>query len=123
RFLSRGYPLKSLMDAQHRVKNKSRDELLFNNTAINSEFKQSPPRIFFQYNQQHDSLRTILQKNWHILQNDPIIRDDIGAHPSITFRKARSLGDYLTRSYFSMKVNTSWLSQKSLGFWKCGHCK
>ncbi|KAJ1119709.1 hypothetical protein NDU88_007894, partial [Pleurodeles waltl] len=55
--------------------------------------------------------------------HDSAIKDSIGPHPHITYRKTQSLGDHLTRSLFSSKDNSSWLTKKSLGFWQCGHCK
>lgn len=48
-------------------------------------------------------MKKAIQKNWNILQSDPIIREKLSTKPKIIFRRAPNLQDRITGSYFKEK--------------------
>lgn len=71
------------------------------------------------YNNQSNQIKSILSKYWFLLQSDPIVSKYISSIPSVTFRRATSLKDQLTKSHFELlnKIHC-----KYRGTFPCGSC-
>lgn len=51
------------------------------------------------YSKEALTMKKAIQRNWHILKNDPVIGAKIPEKPRIIFRRAPNLKDHLTNSY------------------------
>lgn len=92
RLLARGYTKTTLKKAFKKAITKPRSALLFPEPKqTNSEVV----RLITTYSDQHQTIRSTIQKHWHILTTDPTISKYIGSRPEITFRRARSIKDRL----------------------------
>lgn len=116
RLLARGYTKTLLRSTYNKAICQSRSSLLYKKKSIATN---SPVRFITRFSQQHEQLCGILSNHWPILQEDPIIKKYIGPFPQITFRRARSLGDKLTSSYYSTTPKHKQLKQ---GISQCGKC-
>ncbi|OCT64993.1 hypothetical protein XELAEV_18041234mg [Xenopus laevis] len=74
------------------------------------------------FSREHKDITRILTKHWHILEQDRDLKQIIGDRPLITFRRSRNIGDQLTHSHYKTPTNTTWLTNKTKGCYKCGTC-
>ncbi|OCT70332.1 hypothetical protein XELAEV_18037255mg [Xenopus laevis] len=80
-------------------------------------------RVIGDFCAEHEEIKQILNKHWHILEQDYEFKKLIGARPTVTFRQSKNLNDQLTHSHYSNAVKSTWLSNKIKGCYKCGTCK
>lgn len=118
RLLERGYSPTCLKKAFKRARGQLRHNILFSKKTAPTS--QPTIRVITTYNKQHGTLKNILQKHWHLLQIDPNLKPHITATPTITYRKARSLGDYLVKSEYTGNFRSD--TCKRLGTFTCGGC-
>ncbi|OCU00535.1 hypothetical protein XELAEV_18006313mg [Xenopus laevis] len=83
KFLARKYPRKLIKDACHQAKQQPLDP--HTTTMINTQFNP-PPRFITQYSKEHQGIRSILNKRWEILLQDPYLRPLLPDKPLITYR-------------------------------------
>lgn len=114
RLRARGYSNLVLKKAYHRAKNKIRSDLLFSQKKVETD---NSVRVGTQYTSQHQKVRNILQKHWHLLHTDATLAPLVRECPLITFRRAPSLRDKLVHSELTVKQNI----KKSCGTFPCGH--
>ncbi|OCT61211.1 hypothetical protein XELAEV_18047235mg [Xenopus laevis] len=128
RFRERGYSHNSLKKAYKRALDTNRQSLLVSkdsNSKVNrrngnDNTKQF--RLIGDYSAEHNTIKHIVNKHWHILQQDSQLREVIGESPLITFRRSKNLRDKLTRSHYTQASRTTWLTSKMKGCYKCGDC-
>lgn len=61
----------------------------------------------------------MIQQNWYILKNDPIIGERLPEKPLIIFRRAPNLKDMLTSSYIK---ESKTINSNLQGFFICARC-
>lgn len=76
-------------------------------------------RFITTYSEQHEQIRSIIQKHWHILSTDPILAKYLGPRPEIIFRCSWSIKDHLVHSQYHKSENKQ---QDQLGLLRCGTC-
>lgn len=116
RLLERGYSSTCLKKAYRRALNKSRHDLL--NTQ-KQHSNDETTQTFTTYSSQHQQVKRIMNKYWHLLTMDLTLAFFVPSFPAITFRRAPSIGDKLVSSeYRSHKGDIC----KTLGTFACGGC-
>ncbi|OCT74273.1 hypothetical protein XELAEV_18033233mg, partial [Xenopus laevis] len=79
-------------------------------------------RIIGDYSTEHNQISNILNKHWHILEQNKVLKEVISARPVVTFRRSKNLRDRLTHSHFTTTTKPTWLSELTKGCYKCGNC-
>lgn len=99
----------------------NRTDLLKPKYNKRNRHRQQPTRVITTFNTQHDDIRKILSKHWHILYIDPLLHPFVGEKPSITYRKTKSIKDQLVQSEFT----GTWRKDpcKRFGTYTCGGCR
>ncbi|CAN2390837.1 hypothetical protein PRIEUP_LOCUS874, partial [Pristimantis euphronides] len=120
RFLARGYPDFILRQAYKKALSKNRTELLRSIEQDREECDVS--RLIFTYNSSSAQIRSIIASKWHILQLDPDLQACVAEHPTITYRRGRSLRDRLVNSHFLERRGGSLLEREIPGCFPCGNC-
>ncbi|OCT80569.1 hypothetical protein XELAEV_18027381mg [Xenopus laevis] len=128
RFRERGYSHNSLKKAYKRALDTDRQSLLISkntNSKVNSRNDNDNTKLFRligDFSAEHNKIKHIVNKHWHILQQDSQLKEVIGETPLITFRRSKNLRDTLTRSHYTQATKTTWLTSKMKGCHKCGDC-
>lgn len=65
-------------------------------------------------------VKNIIQKNWSIIRNDPLIGHEFPSRPKIIFRKSPNLKEIITSHYIKSKNE---ISHHLKGFFNCGRYK
>ncbi|OCT65828.1 hypothetical protein XELAEV_18042078mg [Xenopus laevis] len=81
-----------------------------------------PIRVIGEFSSQHKEISGILQKHWHILEQDADLREAVGSHPLITYRRSKNLHDRLTHSHYNNPTKLTWLTNSTKGCHRCGNC-
>lgn len=68
---------------------------------------------------EHNKVRHIIQKYWHLLATDDVIAKYVNPYPQITYRKSRSLKDQLVHSHLMPRQGGS----SCRGTAPCGRCE
>lgn len=89
RLLLRGYSHSILKKSFKRANGHTRREILFSHRKKPDNC--APVRMIMRFSNQHESIKSILDRFWHILYADPTLRPYLSARPSITYRRTRSL--------------------------------
>ena len=83
--------------------NKVLAEVKFTNRG--SALEQNPKRVqsglmpfVSQYNPSVSNLKNILMSKWHLIENQPFVREIYREPPFISYRKGKSLKDILVRA-------------------------
>ena len=92
------------------------------NPSVKASGDNSQIRFITQYNRQSSNISKILHRHWPTLRSDNIISKTIGTHPQITYSKAVSLKDKLSRNCISSENQTT-KSKHTIGFYTCMSCK
>ncbi|OCT93721.1 hypothetical protein XELAEV_18011398mg [Xenopus laevis] len=124
RFRERGYSHNSLKKAYQIALAKDKNSLLVPQKQL-SPIKQKENkqiRLIGDFSSEHKEITRILSKYWHILEQDRDLKQIIGNRPLRTFRRSRNIGDQLTHSHYKTPMNTTWLTNKTKGCYKCGSC-
>lgn len=58
-------------------------------------------RIIKTYTKQHQKIRKILARHWHILRIDPVLNQFVSKNLLITFRQTKLLKDMLVHSEYT----------------------
>lgn len=66
-------------------------------------------------------MHNILEKYWYLLLGDKHVAKFVSPCPSVTYRKAASIGDFLVHSDFNKNPDSIRITPK--GLWKCGGCR
>lgn len=121
RFRERGYRKEVVKNAYKKAMQCKRENLFTK--------KQRPQRgnqIFFstRFSKLAVKIKTIIRKNWGILQSDPSLRGVFTDQPSFCFRRAPSLRDRLVRSHLTASVKKLYspVFPKPQGNYRCGRC-
>lgn len=69
----------------------------------------------------NEKVKNILKKYWLILISDGDFKDLITPHPSITYKKDKSLRDKMVHSFLHAGVE-AWLKSPTIGSFPCGTC-
>lgn len=77
-------------------------------------------RFITSFSDQHQTVRWILSKHWHLLQADPNVCNFISNSPQITFKRAPSLKDELVSNHF--KDSSPSAHCESAGTFRCNNC-
>ncbi|CAJ0959600.1 unnamed protein product, partial [Ranitomeya imitator] len=123
RFLERGYSRRVLKRAYNRARHSHRNDLLYKPTNVNRQ-PDNQSRFITNFNCHSTSIRSALQRSWHVLQVDPILAKFLPERPPITFRRSKNLRDLLTRSHYEEEPRVTFLNQGNprSGCVPCGHC-
>ncbi|MEE6459903.1 hypothetical protein FKM82_000765 [Ascaphus truei] len=121
RFLERGYSHRCISKDYRRAKFTDRASLLGDHRIS----VQDPKLIRFigTYNNQWAEINAILQKHWPILLEDPDLSDVLRPTPTLVSRRALNLKDQLVHSHLRPLTSNTWLTNRSVGNFKCQGCK
>ncbi|XP_056404927.1 uncharacterized protein LOC130296905 [Hyla sarda] len=119
RFQERGYPDRVLRKAFKHALKSDRTDLLTPKKRPPNNNKQI--RLIGTFDERSEQVKKILGRYWGILKTDPHLKDVLSDHPSITFRRGRSIRDFVVHSHFEREeVSGSWLARKPIGTFRCG---
>ncbi|OCT70307.1 hypothetical protein XELAEV_18037231mg [Xenopus laevis] len=108
RFKERGYSHNSLKKAYNRALCTER-KLFLTVKNKSSPYQVKPVentiRLIGDYSKQHNEITDILNKHWHILQQDTDLSKVLGLRPHVTYRRSRNLRDQLTQSHYVQSNN------------------
>lgn len=124
RFRNRGYSHKTIWWAWKRASSSKQENLIRPSVATPSSPNLSPVRIITRYGSQWNEVRSILAKDWHILNRSNSLSQIAGSRPLLVSRRARNLRDNMVHSEFVCSPTSNWLSEMSWsqGMFPCGHC-
>lgn len=100
RFLKRGYPEDWIETAVSKASKRKREEILFekSTTKVQKEDKdRNQCRMITTFSRQQERLKSIMNKHWHVIKNDPVLGKVVTRRPQITFRKVKSFQQALVR--------------------------
>ncbi|KAJ1138526.1 hypothetical protein NDU88_004907 [Pleurodeles waltl] len=118
-FIQRVYPRSVLIDAMKRAKNPKRDELLIPKQKTNYDGSRDDEiKYIMCFDDTSQETKGLLTDNWKLLLLNETSHKVMPNRQQITYRKASSLGDQLTRSYMTPhnKCGPNCLKQKHMGF-------
>lgn len=118
RLLLRGYFYSILKKAFKRANAQTRCELLFGHRRRTDD--SSVVRMITRFSNQHQSVKSIFNKFWHLLYADPTLRPHLSEYTMITYRRASSLKDQLVQSEFMGEFRGD--PCKRRGTFTCGGC-
>lgn len=118
RLLERGYSRSLLKKDFNKTSALNRKQLLYRK---NDKTPDSDTRCILTFNRDHLKIKTIFQKYWFLLTEDPILGHYFPANPSITFTRPGSIGDWLVSSHFTDTPKKD--PCKNLGTFACGSCE
>lgn len=72
------------------------------------------------YTKQHNKIRKIIAKHWHILQIVPLLSPFVSEESQITYRRTRSLKDHLVKSEYTGEFRRDLCKRK--GTFRGGGC-
>ncbi|OCT69077.1 hypothetical protein XELAEV_18040385mg [Xenopus laevis] len=127
-FRERGYSHNCLKKAYKRALETDRQSLLTSNnthSGAKNRFGKNntkPFRLIGDFSAEHNKIKHIINKHWHILQQDSQLKEVIGDTPLITFRRSKNLRDTLSRSHYTQDIKTTWVTSKIKGCHRCGDC-
>lgn len=120
-FSRRGYHKKVLNNAIEKVETIPRSNLLSTKNKVKSN-----KRIIFstEYHRQSVTLRSIINKHWHILKSDTQLKSTFQEHPLIVYKRGKNLRDQLVHSYLPPNTYSSQplLTPIPDGNRRCGSC-
>uniref|UniRef100_A0A1B8XZB9 Helix-turn-helix domain-containing protein n=1 Tax=Xenopus tropicalis TaxID=8364 RepID=A0A1B8XZB9_XENTR len=128
RFIQRGYPKRCLKRAYKRAYKRALESdhqtLIFANKAPNMETKQSDIRCVGTYNNQWQSIKSIMQRHWSVLKGDRDLGPILPHLPSLVARRSTSLGDILVHSHYSeRRESPSHFLTSTVGSYKYHRCE
>ena len=94
RICQRGYPVKLVQKILSEVQFSDRQEALRNKTK---QTKEILPFVTT-FNPASPNLKKILMKRWHIIQQQPRLKEIFNQPPIVSYRKEKSLKDVLVRA-------------------------
>ena len=114
-FQKRGYSYSKLLKIQKLIADTPREDLLRENIKT----KKDPQTVFVtDWHSNFSFLPSILKKHYHIIQNDPYLKEVFPEKPTVAYRKVKTIRNYVTKNDVSpQKIN----SQKTTV--PCGNCK
>lgn len=119
RLTMRGYSKNCIKRAYKKATTFTRDEALF---GRRHKEPSSTVRLITTYNSQHNKVKEILNRHWYLLTNDAILNKYVKNYPEITFRRAKSIRDKVTRSHFDTLNGVGESQGQTNGTWKCEKC-
>lgn len=122
-FLERGYPSKSIQHAYGRAKTSKYLELMTPRRRTHANPHENMVRFITPFNSRNVEMRLALRKYWDIHTSDDVVCQYLPADPSVTFKRARNLGDMLVRSHTgTLPKNLSGSRGPRWGCKPCGDC-
>ncbi|XP_075450781.1 uncharacterized protein LOC142491850 [Ascaphus truei] len=123
RFRDRGYVERDLESAFNYALETDREYLLKKRNpkkTLSNNINNQCPLFITTFSKQAEQIRHILQKHWGILKLDTDLDPYTTQKPRMVFKKAKTIGNYVSPSLFELKAkNTKPLPK---GFFKCGLC-
>ncbi|OCT65637.1 hypothetical protein XELAEV_18041878mg [Xenopus laevis] len=98
RFVERGYPQEGLCQYIEKAMSINRFSLLSDSPKENKERKLQKIPLVSNYNLHSQKIKIIVYKHWEILRNDRQFGNLFRDKPLISYKRARSLGDQLTKT-------------------------
>jgi len=80
--------------------NKVLAEVKFRNRRSTQRVQNGLMPFVTQYNPSVPNLKNILMNKWHLIENQPLLREIYREPPLISYRKGKSLKDILVRAKF-----------------------
>ena len=102
RLTSRGYPNNLVDKIISEVKFEGRKNAL---TQTQNAHKRILPFVT-QFHPSLPCLKNILMEKWHVIQNQPLLREIYKDSPLISYRKGKSLKDMLVKAKLSRLLST-----------------
>lgn len=84
--------------AYQRAKAHTRESLIFRTKRPETE---STTTFVTTFSAHQNIFRELMEHNWHILSEDPVISKYVASKPEITYRRSRSIRDSLVHSHFT----------------------
>ena len=110
-FDKRGYPASVVQAGHHRTQQIDRQ------SALQTSQKENNNRIPFTltFHPRNHAVKSIILKNFNLLQNDPDTGRIFSQPPLISFKRDKNIGNFLVRSAFQ--------TSNQAGTFKCARCK
>lgn len=121
RFQIRGYDKNTINSSLNRATKLDRAATLLDNPKKKSKQKDLI-RPIMSYGSNTGDLSRILKRHWYLLSGDKNIAPHITTSPSITFRRGRTFGGLISPSYTAQTKKDNWLTVRTKGSYKYGHC-
>lgn len=96
RFIENGYDQTPLSQLVRSTRETERASLLGDRVGVTAD-KVSLP-FFTTFTIQHQSIKRLIQKHWHILESDQLLSTVLPARPQIVFKRASSLSNRIAPS-------------------------
>ncbi|XP_073508111.1 uncharacterized protein [Phyllobates terribilis] len=121
RFSERGYSKRTIKHGYNRAKGVSRDALL-RPTQVGAG-RGGTIRFISTYNSEWQTMRSVLEKHWPVLQTEPSFSGVLSKNPQMTSRRSKNLRDILVKSHYTpAKCSLFNLGPPSNGCYPCGAC-
>lgn len=99
RFTNKGYDSKFIEKTTKEVLDMDRIVLMKDREHSNQQIDRVP--IILEYNTQYKQIERIIQRHWHILQEDKHLHN-IPDHPKFVYKKAPTIRDKIIRSVLDL---------------------
>ncbi|XP_069476431.1 uncharacterized protein [Ambystoma mexicanum] len=126
RFKARGYKTRFIKAASDKAHKITRDQTLNRtNSGLAAEKRSDIVKFITTFCANNRIIRKILRKNWHLLKLDEHIRKYIDDHPTMIYRRAKTIKSTISPSMLpeeDQHPRYTWLQTTNMGFRKCGCC-
>lgn len=116
RLLERGYSRSLLKKAYKNAQVLNRNNLLYNKKICKQD---EMTRCIMTFSNQSNEIKGIFERFLFLLKEDPVLNMYLPLHPSITYRRSRSLKDTLVSSHFA----TDMTSDAGIVTFPCDSCQ
>ncbi len=120
RFKQRGYKDTWINNAASRFSSVSQDDSL--STTRPKELEQRTV-CAIQYSPVSKDIEKIINKNWHIIETDPALKNCFLKLPWVVFKRPHNLRNMLVRADLPLQSPSHFLSTIPSGNYPCGRCQ
>lgn len=122
RFVEKGYDPQTLCQTLEKVRQLVRSSLLVDKPQWLTDNKVSLPFITT-YSMQSRTIKKLIQRHWHLLSNDQVLKDLLPDKPQVVFKGASSLGNKIAPSIQDPPREHRHFFQNLTGYYQCKKCQ
>lgn len=123
KFLDKGYTKEALSDTLDQVRLMDRAELLKVRPPLQEGGDKIGVPFITNFSNQHHSIKHIVNKHWHILGNDRLLKTILPPKPQVVFRGVPSLRDKLAPNIIDPPTNIPHFFGEFTSYYQCRRCQ
>ena len=123
RFLEKGYDKRSLDETLETVSSIPRVDLLIERPRGERDQFQGGAPFITSYSIQHGSVKQLINKHWHLVKNDPVLKELLPERSRVIFKGAPSLRNRIAPNILNPPCSVPNFLEQLTGFYQCRRCR